>query len=342
MADHSILSFQQWLAVQPGALDVKEQHKRYDEYVAIQKKAQQSDQVKAQQVADLKQKQMSDAKNGTSPTPTPAPNAPAAATTPGTLTPEMQSLLTSAGVDTQSLLAGAQGTMYIGTHVITQKSRSKNPDIAGHNLQIEDRRTKQSAYDDYLGWSVDQRNKFIAQGVKYGLLGQGAGFIEGQKLWQTLVDQAANYQRATPGIRMGPMDVLALMGKSGAGVSGPNAGTIKSENTTTSTTQYDRSATESMAKQVLQAALGRDPTPAEITRYQAAINANEKAHPTVTHSVSQVGPDGIARVSHSSSVSTATAPSQEILDQAQATPEYGSVQASTTYFNALERAMQAP
>lgn len=190
---------------------------------------------------------------------------------------------------------------------------------------------------------MEQRNQFIAQGIKYGLLNQGAGFLEGQKLWQTLVDQAAEFQRATPGLRMGPMDVLSLMGKSGSGgtgVSGP--GTIKSESTNKSTTQYDRSSTESMAKQVLQAALGRDPKPDEITRYQAAINANERAHPTISHSVSQVGPDGIARVTNSSSVSTATAPQQEILDQAQATPEYGSVQAATTYFNALERAVQAP
>ena len=65
MADHSILSFQQWLAIQPGIPDPKRQRKAYDEYVALQKKAQKKDAANAQKVAELKQQQMAAAKNGT-------------------------------------------------------------------------------------------------------------------------------------------------------------------------------------------------------------------------------------------------------------------------------------
>ena len=248
----------------------------------------------------------------------------------------------------QGLLSGAASTMYVGTHTVSvtpQKSRSGNPDIAGHNtiIQTEDRRPKQSVYDDYLSWTVEQRNAFIQKAEKYGLLSNGAGFIEGQKLWQTLVDQAADFQRAHPYLRMGPQDVFDLMGKTGAGVSGSSKapGTVLNRSTSSNVTQYDRTATASMARQVLQAALGRDPKPEEISRYQAAINANERAHPSTSTSVTREGADGQSSTTSSTSTSQTTNPSELILEQARATPEYGSVQAATTYWNALEQAMQA-
>ena len=99
---------------------------------------------------------------------------------------------------------------------------------------------------------------------------------------------------------------------------------------------------EQIANQAYQQALGSNAGPKQKRALRAALRAYAEAHPQISTTRSTYDPDTGRELSSSTSTRggvDAAGLSQIAEDQAQAAPDYGEVQAATTYFNALASAL---
>ena len=137
---------------------------------------------------------------------------------------------------------------------------------------------------------------------------------------------------------MSDMDALTqsvrMIDESGDG------GTSTDVRTSRSFQDYSRLDAEAVAENAFQAALGEDPSPKQIGALRKALNEYAKANPSTSTTTTTYKPGG-----DSSSVSTeragmdAEAAAEIGEDFARSQPNYGEVQATTTYFNALLQAL---
>jgi hypothetical protein len=96
---------------------------------------------------------------------------------------------------------------------------------------------------------------------------------------------------------------------------------------------------KAILNQSLAQQLGRQATKAELAAFTTALNAQEKANPSITTSVS----DGAGNTSSSQTGGfSMNAKQQFAQDQAQAKPEYQPYQQATTYFDAFLGAIKSP
>lgn len=109
------------------------------------------------------------------------------------------------------------------------------------------------------------------------------------KVWQEAGKLSSQW--ADQGVNMTPMQVLEFLagGKGGGaggsgGSSGGSGGGAPTSYTTTQTSYNisDPATAKALTNAVLEAALGRRATPEETKAYRAALNAAERANPTVT------------------------------------------------------------
>lgn len=151
---------------------------------------------------------------------------------------------------------------------------------------------------------------------------------------------------------MTDVDALALLeskpsaagGATGASLAagGQDAGPTTHTSTSTSTQKFTPLDAKSMADQAYQEALGEDATPKQRRALRAALNAYAGAHPSTSTSTTTTGVDGNSTTSTTSSGGIDAAGVQQLAtDQARSAPNYAEVQASTTYFNALQKALGA-
>jgi hypothetical protein len=102
-----------------------------------------------------------------------------------------------------------------------------------------------------------------------------------QNVWQSL-GQASSDSKET-GHPMTPMQILAFMaGKAGTNANA-NAQSLAKDTTDTRYNIEDPATALAITTSVLTAALGRQATPDEVSRYKNAIAAYDRANPTVTH-----------------------------------------------------------
>ena len=174
--------------------------------------------------------------------------------------------------------------------------------------------------------------------------------FDAQQLWDYLGKQSSD--RAKFGIaNQTPMEVLFDM----AGVRGDGSnlaniikGGIKSlagSHTSTSTdTTYDISDPETakaLTNLVLTSALGRKATDAELAQYKAALNAAERANPTVHTGTTTTSTDALGNTIGSNTTGTTTGgmsqdgKKQVIDDKASATPEGQAYQTNDVFNKAL-------
>jgi hypothetical protein len=207
----------------------------------------------------------------------------------------------------------------------------------------------------YFNWTQKQRDDFRAKGLLSGLLTQGAGDLEAYSLWQSLVKQASYYGAEGKGV--GPLDILSSYVKNNSKggfirdgdfevnpVTGERRYVGPKFKTTTQTNVdlTDPATARAIATSVFQSLLGRDPGQGEIASYAEALAQSERNHPSSVTTTTQYNtPTGEAVGSSSVTQGGMTDQGRQLLaeDKIKQDPEYGAVQAATTYMDALESAV---
>lgn len=110
--------------------------------------------------------------------------------------------------------------------------------------------------------------------------------------------------------------------------------------TSTSVNLPSKSDAAAAVKAMFKDQLGRDATDGEIDRYSSMMLAQYRQNPNKTVTTSTTSADGNTTTSNSLQQGGFN-PQGWLEDKAQADPEYGAYQASTTYFNALMGAIGA-
>lgn len=187
--------------------------------------------------------------------------------------------------------------------------------------------------DQYYDWDEKTKNKFLSQ---LGLAGYDVTKMkdgEIARMWGTYAEQAASYYKAGRGQRLTPWDILAKDRQQ-------RESYMKTPRSVTQTsTSYDMSTQQdahAIFMQAAQSLLGRDPTKSEVSTFQRAINAYEKANPTVTTATTNyMGDDVTGRTSTTKGGVKDSARSLMAMEDVKADPEFGAYQAATTYYDAL-------
>lgn len=205
----------------------------------------------------------------------------------------------------------------------------------------------------YFTWDQKRRDDFRAKALVGGLLKYGDGDMEASALWKNLADQAANY--GSQGQPISPMDLMASYVKSNTNgsqwvrqgdfevnqLTGEKKYVGPQFKTTTATRidMTDPTTARAISNQLFQQLLGRDPNQGEIAAYAQALSQSEIQNPsqqttTTQYDMSTGDPTNTSTVTAGGMTSEAQA--QLAADQIKKKPEYGQVQAVTTYQNALE------
>jgi hypothetical protein len=183
----------------------------------------------------------------------------------------------------------------------------------------------------YFDWDDTTRNKFLSQ---LNLAGYDTNQLkDGQiaQLWATYAQQAASYY--AQGRKMTPWDVLAMdMQQREKYLNTPRS-------VTQTSTAFDMSTKEdahAIFMQAAQSLLGRDPTKSEVSSFQSALNAYEKANPTVTtQTTNYLGDTVTGQTSTTKGGVKGEARQLMAVEDVKADPEFGAYQAATTYFDAM-------
>lgn len=183
----------------------------------------------------------------------------------------------------------------------------------------------------YYSWGDDTKNKFLSQLNLAGYDTNGMKDAQIAQLWGSYAAQAAEYYAR--GTKVTPWDILAKDREQ------REAYMRTPRSVTQSSTAYDMSTREDAHGIFLQAAqslLGRDPTKSEITAFQKALNAYEKANPTVTTTTTNyMGDDVTGQTSTTKGGVKEGARGLMAMEDIKKDPEYGAYQAATTYFDAM-------
>jgi len=191
--------------------------------------------------------------------------------------------------------------------------------------------TVSSVAGQYYSWDQKTKDKFLANAELAGY--DTRNMKDGQlaALWGSYVQQAASYY--AQGRTVTPWDIMTKDGQQReAYLNTPRTVTQKS-------TSYDLS-TEGDARAIFYTAaqqlLGRDPTKAEAREFQKALNAMERANPTVTTTTANYIGDTLQSQNSTTEGGVKEGARQmSAMDMAKAKPEYGAYQAATTYFDAM-------
>jgi hypothetical protein len=153
------------------------------------------------------------------------------------------------------------------------------------------------------------------------------------------LDESVRFYNSTKRQQISPWQVLDMYA-GGNGDTLKARGQVAADGSITHTNSQidlsDKASVEALATQVLQQALGRDPTSSEINTYYNTIRGQEKAHPTVT--TSRTDASGNTSTTSTGGFSQADA-GQYLLDRLKTDPEYAKFQAGTTYFQAAMQAL---
>lgn len=185
--------------------------------------------------------------------------------------------------------------------------------------------------NQYYNWDDKTKNKFLSQLNLAGYDTSQMRDAQVAQLWGTYAAQAAQY--FAQGRKLTPWDILSRdMEQRETYLNTPRS-------VTQTSTSYDMSTREDAHAIFLQAAqslLGRDPTKAEISTFQKALNAYEKANPTVTTQTTNYMGDTVTGQTSTTKGGVKEGARQLMaMEDVKRDPEYGAYQAATTYFDAM-------
>lgn len=183
----------------------------------------------------------------------------------------------------------------------------------------------------YYSWDQATKDKFLTQASLAGYDTQNMKDAQLAALWGNYVAQAANYYGS--GQAVTPWDIMAKdRSQREAYMATPRTVTQTQKSFDLSTEGDARAIFYTAAQQLL----GRDPTKAETRDFQKALNAMERANPTITKTTAQYLGDTLqSQESVTEGGVKEGARQMEAMDIAKAKPEFGAFQAATTYMDAL-------
>lgn len=287
------------------------------------------------------------------------PTAPAGG---GALTPEQQQAMAafaaagSAGTGAGRVFMGGAKTALYGP-TVTQGFGDPAPGASIRGSKgFTPWMSTTDAQKQFYHWDEKKRADFIAQATVAGLMPQGAGQLEAVGVWTNLVNQAANY--AAAGAQVTPFDILStyIKGsggdwvKDGSGNFETNVRTgekryVGPQFETTHQTRVDLTdpqTARAIATKIYQDLLGRNPGKGEIAGFATALSSAEGASPQQATTTTQYDMTTGKQINSNTVTAGGVSEDAKALlaqDQAKANPEYGAVQAATTYANALESAV---
>jgi hypothetical protein len=209
---------------------------------------------------------------------------------------------------------------------------------------------------DFYHWKPKKQDDFLAKLKVSGLVQEDAGPMEASRIWQALVDESSNY--GSQGKEVSPFDLLSRYVKqSGNGnpwkksadgrfevnvltgerrYVGPQFSTVTNQRVDLT----DPASARAIAEKMFQDLMGRNPGKGEIGQFASALTEAEQANPlneTVTTQYDTSTGDAIGNSSVSSGGVSADAKAMLAEDQIKKKPEYGALQAATTYQNAFDQ-----
>lgn len=256
----------------------------------------------------------------------------------------------TAGVGRDSVLTGSYG----------QNNMARQPTML----------SKQDAYNFLNNLSGKQLAGIRAKMVYGGLIQENDGVLEMMKKWKSLVDASAGFTKA--GQNISPIDILdsylgngPLGGKGGLGPTqgsvwqvqyrggrkflvNSQTGEVKYEGPRFQTTYNktidltDPTTAKAIATSVFQQLMHRDPGQGELASYGDALRQAEQANPTYTQTTTEYDMntgEPVGQTNKTSGGVSADAKQYMAEQKVKGSKEYASVQAATTYMNALESAV---
>jgi len=213
--------------------------------------------------------------------------------------------------------------------------------ITGPSLQraqVPSVMTQSQAQMQWYHWTQQQRLTWAKRAFALGYLSSPTDVQGAQSLFMNAIGESVRYYAV--GKKVSPWDVLDLNAGSNSDVL-KKRGMVNPDGSITSTNSQinlsDKASVEALATQVLQQALGRDPTQSEINTYYNTIRGQEKSHPSVTTTTTKGG-----QTSSVTSGGFGQDDAAELLkSQIQNDPEYAKYQAGTTYYGAALQALGA-
>lgn len=183
----------------------------------------------------------------------------------------------------------------------------------------------------FYSWDQKTRDKFLSQVALAGYDTNNMKDAQLAALWGNYVAQAANYY--AQGVTVTPWDIIAKdRDQREAYMNTPRTVKQTSKSFDMSTEGDARAIFYTAAQQLL----GRDPTKAEVTSFQKALNDMERANPTVTTTTANYLGDTLqSQESETTGGVKEGARQMMSMDKAKSSEEYGAYQAATTYFDAM-------
>lgn len=270
------------------------------------------------------------------------------------------------GPSVNRVYMGSRGPGYVSPYAPTGATGAYTRPIP------PDYTSKRDAYDFINNLSGKQLADMQAKMIFGGLISENDGFIEMQARWKKLVDASMGLTRA--GQKISPMDILdsylgkgPLGGKGGLGslTSGASVwqtqyrggrkflvnsqtGEVKYEGPRFET-QYNKSidltdptTAKAIATSVFQQLMHRDPGKGELAGYGDALRTAEQQSPQVTQTTIEYDMNTGEPIGQSSKTTGgfgSEAKGYLAEQRVKKTKEYASVQAATTYANAIEAAI---
>lgn len=225
-----------------------------------------------------------------------------------------------------------------GVGVPTAASAAQDPPVyvgfhGEHEAQGPGTLPASSVLAQFYQWDDTERAQWGKRLYTAGLIkdpndwdGQLAG-------WKAAVQGASDYY-VSAGKHITPWGFMDLKQEQAAGPPQPHT------STSTSVNLPSKSDAAAAIQAMFKNELGREATDGEIDRYSSMMLAQYRKNPNKTVTTSTTNADGTNTTSNSLQ-SGGFNPQGWLEDQAQADPEYGAYQASTTYFNALQQAIGA-
>lgn len=197
-------------------------------------------------------------------------------------------------------------------------------------------------------WTPAERLSLSRTLVRFGLIANEDDYFNAQKVWNTAVEEAANYYNRG-GQKISPYDAIGLFAGLDTGwrtKSGGN-GLLQPSQARTETTTESKvkmlgpTEAKALITDVFKSELGRAPSANELSRYTSSLAGAAKKNPVRATVTTRY--DAAGRPVDRNTVESGGVDFQQVSqDQAQADPEYGAYQAATTYMNALLSAIGSP
>lgn len=250
--------------------------------------------------------------------------------------------------------SGGTGKVFMGRYLTEGAGPGGRPGkvLLDRTMSVEEAKL------DFRTWSEKKQQDFLAKLKLSGLTPADAGPMEAGKVWEGLVDEAAKYAAAKKN-KISPMDILAMYVKNAGGSQWVRQGDFE-VNTATHERRYvgpqfktttqtridmsDPATARAVATKMFQDLMGRNPGRGEIGTFATALAQAERDNPLTETTTTEyrMGASDLDPVSSTSVTSGGVSADAKALlaeDQIKADPEYGAVQASTTYMNAFENAV---